>query len=141
MSDPYCIGCGEQARAAHAVPPRRATRAGEDPDVGIPAFPPRLAPQPIFYPVLTEEYARKIARDWNATRAETGYTGFVTRFRVNAEYASRFEIQTVGASWHKELWVLAEELEEFNANIVGLIEVIVEYRGGPDHEPVEVSRP
>jgi hypothetical protein len=29
------------------------------------AFPPRLPQQPIFYPVLTEEYATKIARDWN----------------------------------------------------------------------------
>ena len=37
------------------------------------------------------------------------------------------EVQTVGASWHQELWVPAEELEEFNANIVGRIEVIAEY--------------
>ena len=28
-------------------------------------FPPRLAFQPIFYPVIQLEYARKIARDWN----------------------------------------------------------------------------
>jgi hypothetical protein len=33
---------------------------------GYRAFPPRLPEQPIFYPVLTEEYAAKIARDWNA---------------------------------------------------------------------------
>lgn len=105
---------------------------------GYRAFPPRLAPQPIFYPVLNEEYARKIARDWNATKPETGYRGFVTRFRVNAKFAVRYEVQTVGASWHQELWVPAEELEEFNEHIVGLIEVIVEFRGGPDHEPVEV---
>jgi hypothetical protein len=31
------------------------------------AFPPRLAEQPIFYPVLNFEYAEQIARDWNAT--------------------------------------------------------------------------
>src|SRR5687767_7487785 len=30
---------------------------------GMRAFPPRLPGQPIFYPVLSEEYARKIARD------------------------------------------------------------------------------
>jgi hypothetical protein len=29
-------------------------------------FPPRLPEQPIFYPVLSEEYATQIARDWNA---------------------------------------------------------------------------
>lgn len=28
-------------------------------------FPPRLAEQPIFYPVLNQEYATEIARDWN----------------------------------------------------------------------------
>jgi hypothetical protein len=30
---------------------------------GFREFPPRLPEQPIFYPVLTEEYAVKIARD------------------------------------------------------------------------------
>lgn len=30
------------------------------------AWPPRLPDQPIFYPVLSLEYARRIARDWNA---------------------------------------------------------------------------
>jgi hypothetical protein len=46
------------------------------------AFPPRLPEQPIFYPVLTEEYATKIARDWNA---RDGNTGYVLRFEVHAE--------------------------------------------------------
>ena len=45
----------------------------------------------------------------------------------------------MGASWHQELWIPAEELDEFNANLVGLIEVIVEFLGGADQEPVEVS--
>jgi hypothetical protein len=30
---------------------------------GFRRFPPRLLEQPIFYPVLTEEYATQIARD------------------------------------------------------------------------------
>jgi hypothetical protein len=92
------------------------------------AFPPRLPEQPIFYPVLNGEYATQIARDWN-TR-ESG-SGFVTRFRVNAEFASRYEVQTVGGSTHKELWVPAEELEEFNRNIIGRIEVIAEFHAKP----------
>jgi hypothetical protein len=29
------------------------------------AFPPRLPEQPNFYPVVHEEYAVQIARDWN----------------------------------------------------------------------------
>lgn len=108
---------------------------------GFREFPPRLAPQPIFYPVLNEEYARQIARDWNATKAETGFRGYVTRFHVRADFASRYPVQTVGAAIHQELWVPAEELDEFNSNIVGLIEVVVEYRGGPDTHPVEVASP
>ncbi len=88
------------------------------------AFPPRLPGQSIFYPVLTKEYAVQIARDWNAR--ESG-SGFVTRFRVNAEYVRRFQVQTVGSSVHRELWVPAGELQEFNRNIVGVIEVIAEF--------------
>ncbi|MHC8948000.1 hypothetical protein [Sphingobacterium hungaricum] len=34
-------------------------------DSGWKKFPPRLAQQPIFYPVMNEEYAIQIARDWN----------------------------------------------------------------------------
>ena len=108
---------------------------------GYSAFPPRLAVQPIFYPVLTEAYARKIARDWNATSARTGYRGFVTRFRVDADYAAGFEVQTVGASWHQEFWVPAEDLAEFNRHIVGPIEILAAYQGGEGREPVEVEPP
>ena len=83
-------------------------------------FPPRLLGQPIFYPVLNEEYAIQIARDWNVK--ESG-SGFVTRFKVDADYISRFEVKTVGASIHQELWVPAEQLSDFNHHIVGVIEV------------------
>ena len=88
-------------------------------------FPPRLAEQPIFYPVLNEEYAAQIARDWNVK--ESG-AGFVTRFRVDADFIRRYPVQTVGASVHQELWIPAEELMDFNQQIVGLIEVIAEFR-------------
>jgi hypothetical protein len=83
-------------------------------------FPPRLPEQPIFYPVMNEEYAIQIARDWNV--AASG-SGFVTKFAVKSEYVGKFEIQNVGGHIHNEIWVPAEELEEFNANIVGQIEV------------------
>jgi hypothetical protein len=94
---------------------------------GFRAFPPRLPEQPIFYPVLNEEYATQIARDWNA-KHETERTGYVTRFRVRAEFAARYPEQTVGSSVHRELWVPAEDLEEFNRNLVGPIEVIATFR-------------
>lgn len=38
-------------------------------------FPPRLPSQPIFYPVLTEDYAVRIARDWNAKDPRHGFLG------------------------------------------------------------------
>jgi hypothetical protein len=92
------------------------------------AFPPRLPDQPIFYPVLNEEYATQIARDWNV---KASGAGFVTRFRVDAQFASRYRVETVGSSVHKELWVPADELPEFNQHIVGAIEVIAEFRRNP----------
>jgi hypothetical protein len=92
---------------------------------GSTAFPPRLPEQPIFYPVLTEEYAVQIARNWNARQSGVGY---VTRFRVRASFLTRYAVQTVGSSIHREYWIPAEELAEFNRNIVGPIEVIAEFR-------------
>jgi hypothetical protein len=98
---------------------------------GYRAFPPRLPEQPIFYPVLNEEYATQIARDWN-TKHGTTRRGYVTRFRVRSGLLRRYEVQTVGGSVHQELWVPAEELAEFNENIVGRIEVIAEFVGAED---------
>ena len=92
---------------------------------GYRAFPPRLPEQPIFYPVLNEEYARQIARNWNVKASGAGY---VTRFAVRREFADRYLVQTAGSSVHQELWIPAEDLAEMNCNIVGLIEVIEEYK-------------
>src|SRR6266850_72538 len=92
---------------------------------GFREFPPRLPEQPIFYPVLNEDYARQIAREWNAP--DSGF-GFVTRFAVRAEFLTRYPEQLVGASIHRELWIPAADLAEMNRNIVGLIEVIAEYK-------------
>ena len=92
------------------------------------AFPPRLYFQPIFYPVLNEEYATGIARDWNTKDEASGYVGYVTRFQVRTAYLERFQVQTVGSSIHKEYWIPAEDLPEFNNNLVGSIEVIAEFR-------------
>jgi len=92
-------------------------------------FPPRLPDQPIFYPVMNEEYAIQIAKKWNVAASGAGY---VTRFAVESEYMSRFDIQNVGARLHNELWVPAEELEEFNRHIVGLIEVTHSFFSGEE---------
>ena len=93
---------------------------------GYREFPPRLPEQPIFYPVLNGEYAAAIARDWNAGNPSIG-SGFVTKFAVKNSYLSKFGVQKVGSEIHREYWIPAEELTEFNANIVGKIEVIREF--------------
>lgn len=95
---------------------------------GMTEFPPRLPDQPIFYPVLNRKYACQIAREWN-TKSAPGYAGFVTEFDVEDEYVSKFEVKTVGAFVHKELWIPAEELNEFNKHIIGKIKVIESYYG------------
>jgi hypothetical protein len=88
-------------------------------------FPPRLPEQPIFYPVLLEEYATQIARDWNT---RDGGAGYVLRFQVEPEYLAQFPIQTAGSRIHREYWIPAEELAEFNRHIVGEIEILGEFR-------------
>ena len=94
-------------------------------DSGWKRFPPRLPEQPIFYPVMNEDYAIQIARDWNVPASGEGH---VTKFNVLSDYLKKFTIQNVGGEMHDELWVPAEELEEFNNNIVGTIEVTKSFR-------------
>jgi hypothetical protein len=88
-------------------------------------FPPRLPEQPIFYPVVQEAYAARIARDWNV---KASGVGFVTRFDVDGAYLSRFGVQHAGGRDNAEYWIPAEEVEDFNEHIVGIIEVIAEFR-------------
>lgn len=100
------------------------------------SFPPRLPQQPIFYPVLTEEYATKIARDWNTSDAASGYVGYVTRFTVPVSVLDRWPPQQGAAGQtFRELWVPSDELDDFNDSILGKIEVIAEYRGAPPSPP------
>lgn len=93
---------------------------------GYKKFPPRLPDQPIFYPVLNEKYATEIAARWNVKYNED-HKGYVTKFEVEEKYCKQFEVHTVGAGYHQELWVPAEELENFNRHILEEIQVISEF--------------
>lgn len=95
---------------------------------GFRAFPPRLATQPIFYPVLNEAYASQIAREWNTKDAQSGFVGYVTRFSVRASFLASYPVKIVGTREHAEYWIPAEDLAELNRNIVGRIEIVGEYR-------------
>lgn len=91
---------------------------------GMQAFPPRLPEQPIFYPVLTEAYAIKIARDWNVPASGSGY---VTRFQVRKDFLDGYDVQIAGGREHREYWIPAEDLDAFNDAIIGSIEVVAEF--------------
>jgi hypothetical protein len=106
-------------------------------------FPPRLEWQPIFYPVLNPEYAEQIALEWNTKDAFSGYCGIVTSFEVNQDYLKHFDVQNVGGDIHNELWVLSEELDVFNTNIVGGIKIITAFFGNqffmPQHSTLSIE--
>jgi len=91
---------------------------------GWQAWPPRLPEQPIFYPVLNEDYATRIARDWNVPASGVG---FVTRFEVATSFLDRYEVHQVGGQTILEYWIPAEDLEELNRHIVGRIEVVARF--------------
>ncbi|GHA64664.1 ADP-ribosylation/crystallin J1 [Streptomyces termitum] len=94
-------------------------------DLGWRAWPPRLPDQPIFYPVMNEDYAIRIARDWNVKHSGVGH---VTRFEVDSAFLARYPVRQAGGRTILELWVPAEELDEFNAHIVGTIGVVHTFR-------------
>lgn len=103
------------------VSPGQPRRAQVDRGIRLVVFSASARRPADFCPVLNRDYAIQIARDWNVK--ESG-AGFVTEFEVDSEYIKRFGTQVVGGPQHEELWVPADQLEQFNAHIVGPIRVI-----------------
>ena len=97
-------------------------------DSEMKAFPARLAQQPIFYPVLDLAYARQTASSWNARNGQLA--GYVTQFKLDDKYAESLELHAVGKSQHQELWIPAEQMQEFNKHIQGRIKVVEAHFGG-----------
>jgi len=93
------------------------------------AFPKQLAHQPILFPVLTNQYAEQIARDWNTKDEAAAFAGYVARFHVSRSFISEYEVHTVGSSDHREYWIPAEDLEELNRCLVGPIEIVATFVG------------
>jgi hypothetical protein len=112
-------------------------------------FPPRLSHQPIFYPVLSEEYAIAIAKEWNTKDEANGNIGFVVKFKIRTAFISMYDARTVGSKMHEEYWIPADHMDRFNNNIEGEIETIHVFRGEkkameikvkPDPKVVEQSK-
>ena len=98
---------------------------------GFAAFPPRLFHQPIFYPVMNEEYATMIARDWNVKESGSGY---VTRFQVNKNYVpssrSRLLVARSAKSFGCQLKNWKSSIETLWAKLKSLLssnEIVVAY--------------
>jgi len=96
---------------------------------GFKRFPPRLEWQPIFYPVMNKEYAQQIAKQWNTEDEFSGYAGHVLSFDLPGEFIQKYPVQNVGGDLHNELWIPANELEEFNNNIIGEIRIECSFHG------------
>jgi hypothetical protein len=92
-------------------------------------FPPRLEWQPIFYPVMNQAYAEQIALEWNTNDKFSGFVVHVTAFDLPEDYLIKFDVQNVGGEIHNELWVMAEQLEEFNSMIIGEIRLVKTFYG------------
>jgi hypothetical protein len=112
-----------------ALAPGGAARTRVLAESGWSRFPPRLLGQPIFCPVLNEDYATKIARDWNTKDPASGHVGHVLRFEVDAVYLRQFPPHRVGGAGIDELWIPAEELDDFNEHIAGAIALVSTFRG------------
>lgn len=109
-------------------------------DLDFKGFPPRLEWQPIFYPVLNQNYAEQIAEKWNTKDEFSGYCGIVTRFDLPTDYLQKYEVHNVGGFMHNELWVPAEDLKEFNKQIIGQIEIVKIFIGdGFDKSQIDES--
>ena len=74
---------------------------------------------------MPDGYATMIARDCNVAASGAGY---VTRFEVRRSFLDKYEVHQVGGRTILEYWIPAEDLNQFNANIVGTIDVVAEYR-------------
>ena len=85
------------------------------------AWPPRLRDQPIRYPVLNEDYATRIARDWNVKASGAGH---VTPFGVLYSFLDRYQVHQVGGQTIPEYWIPAEDLPARNQAIIGRIELL-----------------
>jgi hypothetical protein len=75
-------------------------------------------------PGLEEEYAARIARDWNVPASGSGY---VTRFEVRRSFLDSYNVRQVGDKTILEYWIPAEDLPALISSIVGQIELVAEY--------------
>jgi len=70
---------------------------------------------------------KEAATSRNLTHGDKGCVRS-TRSAAPVEFLDRCDVQQAGGNTILEYWIPADDLPEFNANIVGTIEVVAEYR-------------
>jgi hypothetical protein len=77
-------------------------------------FPSRSREEPLFYPILTEEYATQVARE---AYVEVDGVGWVTKCAVSTEFLRKYDVQEIGALYQREYWIPAAELADLNRHL------------------------
>ncbi|HWS36466.1 MAG TPA: ADP-ribosylation/crystallin J1 [Actinoplanes sp.] len=88
-------------------------------------WPPVPLERLYFYPILSESFAVTGAQHWTSSDSGVRY---VLRIHVETDFVGRYSTRSFGGSAAPMLWVPAEDMDEFNAHVVGLIEVVHEIR-------------
>jgi hypothetical protein len=93
-----------------------------------------------IHPVLSEDYAVKITRNWNVPGSGAGY---VARFEVLKSFIDGYRIEEAGGRAHREYWIPAADMDALNAAIVATIELVAAFgegtdpkKGGPEGPPL-----
>ena len=105
-----------------ALAARSAPGTGTDRQADMRAF-PRLPEQPIFYPVLSEDYARED----RARLERSSGAGFVTPSKVRTSFLDGISAGGGRSRPPQLLWIPAGDMDAFNAALVGRIEVVREF--------------
>ena len=71
-------------------------------DSGFSSWPQPVPGQPKFFPVTSEDYAAQIAQRWNIGEDGSGKVGYVTKFKVESDYLSQFDVEHTGGQQHTE---------------------------------------
>ena len=77
-----------------------------------------------FYPIVTELYAIKLARDFILPAYGKAY---VIKFEIDTSFLKNYNIKNVGSPFNKEYWIPEKDMEEFNKNIGGKFVITKEY--------------
>ena len=77
--------------------------------------------QPILYVVSNLEYAEEILTKWYIP---SGIDGYIICCEVNSEFLSKYNVENADGKIHNEYWIPADDVDEFNNNLIGYIQVL-----------------